>query len=312
MKLATFADLISEVLEGYEPPIRARTTCRMMRQTARELSADPRLRTPQDLSPAALWRWMKRHPGRSPITAAAHLRNIRTICNFAVGRGYLTSSPFAFDAKLKKAVSVRKDAKMRHHPLADIGRVLAFLRGRSAESWEWHRLLALAATVAYTGVRALEAQFAEVADFDLAEGFLRVEPKPKHPLKTESSERDVPIPSELSRILEGWLPLARSNWAFPGVKRLGPWTGGLNGYRPLDRLKQAGEAVGVEGFTFLSLRHSYITHGSGPWHLGAREIQQIAGHTLIDTQKHYLGRDRANLRSAVATIAFPCPPAASG
>jgi integrase len=79
------------------------------------------------------------------------------------------------------------------------------------------------------------------------------------------------------------------------------------GLRPVDRLQAAGLAVGVRGFTFLSLRHSFITHGSGPWGLGSIQIQQIAGHSLEDTQRHYRGRDRANLTRAVSTISFPIP-----
>lgn len=302
-----FASMIEEFLEGYIPPARSRTTCRLMNQSIRELRADPLLKTASDLSPAAIWRWMRRHPDRTPITTSVHLRNVRVLCNYAVGRGFLVASPFAFDSKLKKATHVRKVDRRRHHSLLEIGCVLGYLRDRSRLSWEDGRLFALAGLAAFTGVRALEAQFAEIGDFDLENGFFRVEPKPTHPLKTESSERDVPIPPPLAEILGSWLPRARSNWAFPGVKRMGPWIGGSTGSRPLDRLKSSGLAVGVRGFTFLSLRHSFITHGAGPWGLGSIQIQQIAGHSLADTQRHYLGRDRANLREAVATIAFPMP-----
>lgn len=299
--------LIDEFLEGYQPPARAKTTCRMMRQTLRELAEDDRLKISFDLSPASIWRWIRRHPDRTPITAAAHLRNLRTFCNFAVGRGCLNSSPFKFDGKLRKATHVKKPARRRHHSLVEIGCVLGHLRDRSRLSWEDGRLFALAAVAAFTGARALEAQFAAVADFDLDGGWFRIEPKPNHPLKTDSSEREVPICPPLASILESWLPRSRSTWAFPGSRRLGPWVHGSTGYRPVDRLREAAVCVGVRGFTFLSLRHSFITHGSGPWGLGSTTIQQIAGHSLEDTQKHYLGRDRANLKEAASIIAFPMP-----
>ena len=302
-----FASLTEEFLEGYIPPARSKTTCRLMRQSIRELQEDKAITSSTDLTPAALWRWLRRYPDRTPITASTHLRNHRALCNYAVGRGCLISSPFSYDSKLRKATHVKKSARRRHHSLVEIGCVLGYLLDRSRLSWEDGRLCALAWTVAHTGVRAAEAQHAEVADFDLAEGWLKIEPKPNHPLKTESSEREVPIPPPLAKILGEWLPRSRSTWAFPGSKRRGPWVGGAGGYRPVDRLQEAGRAVQVRGFTFLSLRHSYITHGSGPWRLGPREIQQIAGHGLLDTQEHYTGRDRANLRAAVATIAFPIP-----
>lgn len=302
-------ELIAGFLTGYDPPARAKTTCRLMRQTLRELAQDSAVTTSADLLPEALWRWMKRYPTRTPITASTHLRNLRTFCNHAVGRGCLTASPFSYDVKLAKAAHVRKSRRRRHHSLLEIGTVLGLLRDRAARSclWEDQRLHALAAVVAYTGARAKEAQWAEVADFDLAEGVFLIEPKPNHPLKTESSEREVPIPPPLSAILRRWLPRARSPWAFPGVRRQGPWDGGAPGYRPVDRLRQAGLDAGVRGFTFLSLRHSYVTHGSGAWGMGPGSIQQIAGHSLQDTQKHYLGRDRDNLRAAVASIKFPVP-----
>jgi integrase len=302
-----FAQLADEFLSLYQPPSRAKTTCRLMRQTIRELSEDPLLAIVADLSPATLWRWIRRYPDRSAMTTAVHLRNLRCLCNYAVGRGFLATSPFAYDSKLRKAAHAKKGQRRRHHSLVEVGCVLGYLRDRSTLSWEDGRLFALASLAAYTGVRALEAQFAEVKDFDLESGFFHVEPKPNHPLKTESSERDVPIPPPLATILGEWLPRARSTWAFPGVKRRGPWSGGMCGSRPVDRLQAAGLAVGVRGFTFLSLRHSFITHGSGPWGLGSIQIQQIAGHSLEDTQRHYLGRDRTNLRDAVATISFPMP-----
>ena len=303
----TFRALADEFLTIYEPPGRAATTCRLMRQTIRELSEDPLLIHAADLSPAALWRWIRRYPERTPITTALHLRNLRCFAGYAVGRGALPSSPFAYDRTLRKLANAKKTDRRRHHSLAQIGCVLGHLRDRSAGSWEGGRLFALASLVAYTGVRAQEAQFAEVSDFDLADGFFRVEPKAAHRLKTDSSERDVPIPPPLASVLAAWLPRARSTWAFPGVKRLGPWTSGMVGSRPVDRLQGAGLAVGVRGFTFLSLRHSYITHGSGPWGLGSIQIQQIAGHSIEDTQRHYLGRDRTNLRAAVAMVSFPIP-----
>jgi integrase len=299
------AEFIAEFMVEYQPPFHAKTTCRLMRQTTREIVQHGALSTTQDLSPAAIFRWMKAHPERSRVTTAVHLRNLRALCNFAVGRSYLTASPFSFNATLKKAVGAKKETKERHHSLVSVGKVLAHLRDNAKGSWEGHRLYALASLVAFTGARALEAQFAEVEDFDLVEGFFAIKPKPKHPLKTPKSEREVPMPMDLIGIVEGWLPSARSSWAFPGVKRMGPWIGGLSGYRPLCRLKQAGEAVGVKGFTFLSLRHSFITHGSGPWHLGDRVIQQIAGHTLVTTQDEYRGRDRDNLRSAVRDVRYP-------
>jgi len=60
----------------------------------------------------------------------------------------------------------------------------------------------------------------------------------------------------------------------------------------------------VTGLTFLSLRHSYITHSAGPWGVPDLLTQRIVGHTRRETTSGYRGFDPANVRSGIARISL--------
>jgi integrase len=77
-----------------------------------------------------------------------------------------------------------------------------------------------------------------------------------------------------------------------------------NGYRPLDRLARAGEAVGIQGLTFQSLRHSWATHAESNWQLRDALIQRCLRHTTPMTSKHYKHADLVNLVAAVRHIGY--------
>lgn len=303
--------LRADFMEGYVPGdralgARARSTCTLMNQSMRELHEDELLKLSTDLSPAVVWRWMRRRP-KSAVTCATHLRNIRVYCRYAVGRHALFACPFTYDAKLRKAVGVKKEAKLRHHSIEAIARVLDHLAARANESWKDARLYALVTLVAYSGVRAMEALCAEVSDIDLNECIFRIRRKAENFGKTDRFEGDVPLPPAAIPVLKDWLLRTDSRWAFPGVRRKTPWTGGGQNQKPLDCFKAAGEAVGVKGFTLLSLRHSYITNGRLVWGMNETQIQMIARHTTTRTQQHYLGKDLPVLKTAVSPMIFSLP-----
>jgi integrase len=178
-----------------------------------------------------------------------------------------------------------------------VAAVLAHLE-RHAESWEGGRLHTLAAVLAYTGVRKMEALRLRVEDVDLVRGFVFVAPNGR-PLKTPGSEAPVPCPAALLRILRDWIPRCGSEWLIPMKSRKGPWTNGTNGKRPTDLLRAAGLAAGVEGFTPLSLRHSLATHLAGFWGLKERQVQMVLRHTTSRTQRRYIHPDLANLAALV-------------
>jgi integrase len=290
-----------ELLSLYDPPCRVQATRGKMRQVL-DLVAELGIAATDGLTPPAVARFIRLRPDWRPATVKGLLGYLRAACRYAVTMGYLAVDPFTVRRDWLRSLPPAADfAGPRHHPAADIARVLGHLRSRSA-TWEGGRLFALASTIAFTGLRRMEALRLRAIDVDAPAGLLR--PGNGHRLKTRGSHQPVPIPGELAPILAEWLPRAGSEWAFPGVTRKGPWTGGPIGKRPLDCLKSAALRCGVTGFTFQSLRHSWATHAESRWNLGEACIQRVLRHTTPMTQRHYRHADADNLRAAVADISF--------
>jgi integrase len=297
----------------YRPPLGAVATFKVVRQILDELQKSSEVLLTTDITPTALVEWVTKYP-KGPANARKLLGSLRHACNYAQLKGWLTVSPFAFRPMEKWIVDDRDDDEQefneqtRHHPLEDLTRVIRGMQAEAAGSWHAHRLFALATTTFLTGARAKEVQGAKITDFQLTERWFLVRVNERRRLKTKKSKRRVPMPLELVSVLAEWLPRSLSPWAFPGVMRLGPWLTGCDGYRPVDKLKAVGERYGVEGLTFQSLRHSYITHSEGPWGIPNLITQRIAGHTRPETTAGYRGFDRANLQSAIEPISLGLMP----
>lgn len=317
MPAVTITRLRDDLSRLYVPPCGAVATWRKIRQVLDEFERHAGVKRTSDLNPPAVAAWLTNAPVRSLATTKTLLSSFRRACTYAKSQGWLRCSPFEV-RKLShwlKHLEPSEDnwddewsdddnARCRHHSLADLVRVMGYLSAESAKGWEQHRLFALATATAYTGARAKEVQCAKVADFNLARKFFRVVRNERRGLKTKPSRRRIPLPPELIPVLDDWLPLTGSIWAFPGARRKTPWQEGATGRKPLDRLKAAGMSCGVEGLTFLSLRHSFITHSAGPWRVPDLLTQKIAGHSKATTTAGYRGFDRANLLDAVSTISF--------
>lgn len=333
-----FDQFRTEVLALYQPPLRAVATKRRMRTILDAVGAvlgDGA--TTADLTPELITRLIaSRPPGESPYTTNAYLGGLRAACNYGLSQGYLRANPFAFR---KKWIRLGKPARKRHHSLEDIGRVLALMkrdteRKKGWAQWRAWRLYALASTVAYTGMRKMEAIRLRREDIDLENRIILLVDRCDARLKTEASAQPVPMPDALVLILAEWLPrlalptdcpLENGNgkaadaklrrkpdpgWVFPNSYRTGPWIGGSTGHRPLDRMKRLGERAGVKGFTFLSLRHSWATHAESRWGFSEAMIQRVLRHTNTRTQQHYRHADPTNLRAAVRDLSFGHEPPA--
>lgn len=328
-----FARFMSEVLELYQPPLRAKNTFIRMRQvlrlTAELLGLDA---TTLDLTPALIARFVgSRPPGESPNTTIGLLSALRAACSYGVSQGYLRSSPFA---ARKSWIRPAPTTREKHHTREEIARVLDLLRREAGErggwsGWRARRLYVMACLYSYTGLRRSEGLYLQVEDLDLAGRMIWVVARDGRRLKTQASGQPVPMAEALVPVLEDWLahrldspttspgvpdacaarPI-RSDcpWVFPGVTRCGPWTGGSGGQQPIERLKAAGRRAGVEGFTFQSLRHSFATHAEH-WGMSPLMLQRILRHTTQQTQKHYRHADSANMRAAVRGIDFGLGPA---
>jgi integrase len=302
----TFASFACSLLSLYEPPLRARSTYSRMAQLLDLLGAHPGVVTTADLTTPTLALWIA---DRSRVvcvnTVIGELGYLQTACEFAVEEGWLRKNPF-----LSRRLRVRKEPTRwkRHHTLAEVGRVLTHLRERSS-TWKGNRLYALASTVAYTGLRRNEALFLLAADVDLPERLISVVPRGKNRLKTEAAAAPVAACEELAEVLADWLPRCRSRWLFPSLWADTPWTGGNPGTKPLDRLRQAAEACGVSGMTWLSLRHSWATHAETAWGLSEPAIQRMLRHTSpITSRQHYRHADADNLRAMVRSVSYRTAP----
>lgn len=295
-----FEDFVARLLACYAEPLRAPATLSKMRQVMSDLAKAPGLSTTADLTTATVAWWIsERSKTVCPNTIDGELGYVAAACAHAVEEGWLARNPCA-----SKRLRVRPEppAGKTHHAAADVAKVLAHLRGRSGDSWQAYRLYAAASTVAYTGLRRSEALNLHAEDVLLPEGILLVVARRR--LKTAGAAQPVPLPPRLAEVLSPWLPRCGCAWLFPNGRRTGPWVGGNHGYRPLDRLKAAGEACGVAGFTWRSLRHSWATHAESRWGLGEAAIQRVLRHTRPLTQLRYRHADAANLRAIGERVCY--------
>lgn len=284
---------------------RRRTTRIRMGQALRELAAlaGPGATT-AELTPALVARYGSYRPDRRKATADGLLAAVRAACRVAADRRWI--GPTQLAGASWTVLRPEETPRRKHHTPAEVGRVLAHL-ARDAGSWEGGRLHALACVLAYAGLRKMEALHLRAEDVDLRGGFLRVRPNGR-PLKTRSSAATVPMPDRLVEVLRAWLPRCGSPWLFPGATRKGPWTGGSKGRRAADRLRAAGEAVGVPGFTPHTLRHSLATTLAARG-VSDRQVRQVLRHAPGTVAlEHYVHRDLAALRERVRRLDFgPTP-----
>jgi len=295
-----FSQFSEDLLCLYTPPIRAVPTFRRMRQVCRML-LEFGIASTCDLTTPNIARWSHFRAETVKInTVIGELGYIRALCRFAIDEGRLERDPFS---SRRLRLRPRPNSRKTHHSLDEISRLLAHLKWASS-TWKGHRLYALAATFAFTGLRRNEGLWLRVEDLDLERGYLEVVPRVGNLLKTERSAAPVPIPPQLVEVLRCWIPKAECAWVFPNLARTGPWIGGNPGTKPLDRLKQAGLAAGVHELTWQSLRHTWATQAETSWGLSDGVIQRVLRHTTPLTQKRYRHADVDNLVRSTRQISF--------
>jgi integrase len=286
-----------------------------------------RIETTADLTPALVARFVadRTAAGLAPSTVRGLLMRLRTVCSYAEQNRYVMISPFRL-RKIGKIIRVPRPAGKRHLTAEEVRRVLDLMRSdveqkRGWAQWRARRLLALTATVALTGLRAMEAQCLWVADLELARRVIDLVPRgPRLPgggvaparLKTEASAQPVAMPAALVPILEEWLahrlsrpagfvlPSAdRIPWLFPGVRGLAAWTTGRTSQKPIGRLGAVAKRAGVFPCTWQMLRRTWATRAEA---LGVPQalITRQARHTdESTTRRWYQQRDVDSLCAAI-------------
>lgn len=291
-----FSTRMSAVYKGPHRSPRTRKKLDYVLSLAGELGA----RSTADLTTEFAARFVAERAAKVSInTVRGELRYLKAATNFAIEEEWLERGP-----KWRR-IWPRKGARVRPvlFEIAEVAKVLALLEARSHD-WDWHRLYALTATVAYTAIRKQEALHIRAEDVDLPGRLIAVVSRPENRLKTVEAEAPVPIPEELAEILACWAPRAGSDWLFPGRRRRGPWTGGANGERPTDRLRAAAEECGVRGLTLAALRHTFATWSRKRWGLDARQLMRALRHTTERTQEHYVQPECADLVASVARVSY--------
>ena len=172
--------------------------------------------------------------------------------------------------------------------------------------WFSFRLYAAVGVAVYTGLRRDELLCLRMVDVDLAGGMLFVVPLPERDLKTPQSVRPVPICPELAVILAAWMPLAESEWLFPGVRRRGAWRGGKSGHRPADELKAACVAAGIVPGTWQWMRRAWAVHAETAWFFTDPAIDRVMGHSpgSSTSKRWYRRADLDNLRALGQRITY--------
>ena len=259
--------------EGY----RVSTTSRV-RTVLNELVSIAGVQTSSDLNDDAIKRFIEGQPdGQSHHTFWTNFSSARGICNKAVSVGLLPSCPeFPKIPQVidrGQATKTFDDATPNH-----VQRFLNHLRIRSG-TWEGRRLYTLVATITFAGLFRDEALKLRVEQCDLEEGFIFF---PDREVRNRSIfPPHVRIEPTLVLILANWLPFSRSEWVFPGKTRVGPWTGGKPGVRPLHQLQEEGRECGWPGVTFESLRRFHLAHAVPNIPIVAHDpLPALAGETL--------------------------------
>lgn len=289
-----FPAFSSRILAVYSSGKHARKTFLRLRQVLRELGELGVISTDQ-LTTDMLARWITKRARDNANTVNGLLSTASAITTYAFDEGWLARKP-VYRRLRRRASDCLRNAPSGY---GDIAGLLDHLRGRGA-SWEGRRLASLAWLIALTGVRLGEAVHAHTSDFDLERKTLAIVPRPR--LKTEASRREVPLPDALVEVLEPWLAACDTRWAFPGIRRKGPWTGGAGGQRSLDRLQAEARAIGIDHITWHSLRHAYGTYALERWEVPLWIVQKVLGHTDVRTTQRYLHLDRS---PAIARAARP-------
>jgi integrase len=292
-----------DVLALYAAPMRRPATYRKMRQTLREFGE--LVQRPPDLSPATIATWITAHPGRRPDTVQALLRSLSAACSYGVRWGYLQTNPFEFRSSRKWVDWAVPELDPPVHSAEEIARALARADlEASAGSWKAQRLRALIYAYAYLGARKREVLGLRVEDIDVYHRVIDLKPNARRPLKTRRSAAHLPIPEPLAHVLESWLPQTQSAWAFPGVRRIGPWLDGAPGLKAIDEIEALGLRAGVPHLTIASFRHTFASL-SESWDIGELALQRVLRHTRIRTQRSYRHELPQLLRDVAAKVHFP-------
>ncbi len=308
----SWSDFRAEYLGFYTPPLYPRATYFSVRRVL-DVCEECGVKSLADLRPKLVSSFCSRTHGKDgkPIavaTVATQLSYLRTLCGYAVTQGYISVDP----TKARKTWISDTEAEFDKQHLCRT-EALAVYRQAEAEaatgSWKAGRLEFLVKLIALLGLRKSEALGLHAADINLEDRTVLIRKHVRRRIKTgKKAEAYLPMPDELVRAAERWLPRCGGKWAIPACDVEKPWLSGGPSSRPLEQLRGLGLRSGVPGVNFLIWRHTWATHAESLWGLSDGQIQRILRHTRPMTAKQYYRHaDLANLRAPMASIDFEQP-----
>ncbi len=282
MQPLTFSEFRQRVAPLYCLPMRAPATARQMDYVLGQV-AQLGVATTADITTELAARYVVMRSAKvCANTVRGELGYLRAAANLAVEEDWLDRSP-----RWRRVWPRASEPRLKRvHSIAEIARVLQYLRHRAGADWIDHRTYVLTSLVAHTGVRLREATYALQDDFDLRVGIFTV--REHRRLKTWGSAAPVPLCQDVVVDLACFFGRTASRYALPRRTLDGPWTAGSQAGRPTGRLVAAGTAVGVAGFTCHSLRHTFATHFRRRFGGSARQLRDILRHRAAETQEHYV------------------------
>ena len=141
------------------------------------------------------------------------------------------------------------------HSIEEVARVLEYLSA-GIGNWVSHRLYALVATVAYTGLHRDEALTLMVIDVSLVWGVLNISDRQQR--RPKRARRPCRYRPNFSEILRAWLPRCGCEWVFPGV----------GGDASLDRGRMRGASRRPSSAGWSGSRSHRVHPTESPTHLG--------------------------------------------
>ncbi len=184
-----FRRFMASILRVYSGPGHARRTLTKMRCVLNLVEAIG-VRTTADLTTETIAAFVvQRSETVNANTIRGDLSYLSAACSFAVEEGWLDRAP-RFKRVRPRAV---RSKMQKCHSIEEVARVLEYL-GAGIGNWVSHRLYALVATVAYTGLRRDEALTLMVIDVSLVWGVLNISDRQRRKtMRVRASSRRRPV-----------------------------------------------------------------------------------------------------------------------
>lgn len=224
------------------------------------------------------------------VTKARKLSTVKSFFNYLEGIDVLKNNPASHVISPK--IPQREASYLNGE---EYQRLMQTVRD-VATPYYWQRDLTIVTIFLHTGIRLSELVSLTLDSVDLSEGTILIHGK-------GNKERRLPLNTEVSLVIEKYLAKrseAETESLF--VSKLGKGLSSRSVYHLIKRyLKKAGinkEKLGVH-----SLRHSF---GASLLNKGINlvVIQELLGHTKLETTRRYLHINKEDMRTAVDSLVF--------